>query len=187
MIVNDSNRRRRTTLVLFAVCAVLQVAIAPNIAIASGHADLMLVFAACIALGVGGTYGMIAAFLGGLFAGLVGSGPVGASAFLFTLMAFFLGMEDRNRLSEDTPSALKLFCIAAPAVELAGQLALVLAGQGGSFVEVVLLRWLPSSIMDCIVFLPFLFFLSRAGSSPAQLGKKKTGRSRQGSYRIKGL
>ena len=94
---------------------------------------------------------------------------------------------ERDRLADAASGACRLFFISTAAVELAYQLCLALTSQQGSFVDVVFLRWLPSTLLDCVVFLPFVFFLSRIGSSGPQLGKKKSGRTRKGSYRIKGL
>ncbi len=187
MIVNDSNQRRRVVLLLFCVCFVLEAALGPNIAVAGGRIDFMLIFAGCVALSFGGTYGVLCSFGAGLLFDLMTSGPVGAMAFLLTLSSFFLGAEDRDRLADDMAGACRLFFVSAAAVELAYQLCLALTSQQGSFVDVVFRRWLPSTLLDCVVFLPFVFLLSRTGSSGPQLGKKKSGRTRKGSYRIKGL
>lgn len=184
MIVNDSNKRRRVVLALFSVCAVAEAALGPNVAIAGGHINFMLIFSGCVALSFGGTYAVLCSFAAGLLFDLMTSGPVGAMAFLLTLSSFFLGAEDRDRMADDTKGACRLFFISAAATELAYQLCLVLTSQQGSFIDVVFLRWLPSTALDCVVFLPFAFALSHMGSSGPQLGKKKSGRTRKGSYRI---
>ena len=44
MQVADKNRDRRGTLVLAIVCAVLQLALAPNIGIGNGRANFALIF-----------------------------------------------------------------------------------------------------------------------------------------------
>ena len=187
MIVNDTNARRKVALVSFAICAACQVILAPNLPLANGRPNFMLIFAGSMALCYGGTFGILASFGAGLFFDIVSSGPVGVMAFLFTLMAAVIGREDRNVIADATPQALRIFCLAAPAVELASQLVLMAIGQGGTLLDTLGLRWLPASVLDIVFFLPFLLFLSRTGSRSPQLGKKKTGAHKRSKISTRGL
>ena len=67
MQVNDANRNRKVIAIVACVCALLQLAIVPNIGIANGRANLALVATACLALQIGGRTTVIFGFLAGLF------------------------------------------------------------------------------------------------------------------------
>lgn len=187
MIVNDANARRKVALIAFAICAACQVILAPNLPLANGRPNFMLIFAGSMALCYGGTFGILASFGAGLFFDIVSSGPVGLMAFLLTLMAAVIGREDRNVIADATPQALRISCLAAPAVELAAQLVLMAIGQGGALLDTLGLRWLPASVLDIVFFLPFLLCLSRTGSRSPQLGKKKTGGLKRSKISTRGL
>ena len=91
MQVNDANRNRKVIAIVACVCALLQLAIVPNIGIANGRANLALVATACLALQIGGRTTVIFGFLAGLFFDLTTTGPVGLMAFELTLVGYLLG------------------------------------------------------------------------------------------------
>ena len=80
MQVADRNREARTTVVLAVACLVLQLALAPNLALGNGRANFALVFAACVALTKGGQRAVISGFVAGLVFDLSTTGPVGLMA-----------------------------------------------------------------------------------------------------------
>ena len=95
MQINDKSHDTRGLIGLAAICAVCQLALAPNIAIANGHANFALVFAACYALTRGGDAAITAGFVSGLLFDLCSTGPIGLMAFILTLVSRFLGSEQR--------------------------------------------------------------------------------------------
>lgn len=185
LIVNDANRRRKAVAVLAVLCFLLQVGIAPNVAVANGHPNFLLVFAGCIALGIGGTFAVVAGFCAGLLFDLVTTGPVGLMALLLTVLGYVLGSDDRDRIADNMRESLALYAAGAAAVELLYQVSLAVAGLGGGFIETVFARWLPATVLDFVVFLPFCLVLAHQGSGTPQLGNRKKGKQR--GYSTKGL
>jgi rod shape-determining protein MreD len=181
MQVNDSNRNRRHILLLALLCLVLQIAISPNVGIGDGRANFALVFAAYVALTIGGRTGVLCGFLSGLVYDLSTTGPIGLMALLLTVASFVLGMEDRNRLGEDPSGSVVIFLITCAATLAAYHLAMLLVGQSSSFVDVMVLRWAPTLLLTVIAFLPFAYVGAHAGGSPLSLGGGKRSRGKLGS------
>lgn len=180
MLVNDTNKRRKTVALLAVICAVLQVGVAPHLAIANGHPNLALVFAGLVALQTGGTYGIVAGFCAGLFYDLVTTGPIGLMAGLLTALGYVVGLGERSRLTDDAAGSVRIFAAAAAAVELLYQLGLIIAGQGAGIADALLTRWLPSTLWDVIVFLPFCWVLSHRQAGTPQLGNRRKGKGQKG-------
>lgn len=180
MQVADKNRDRRGTLVLAIVCAVLQLALAPNIGIGNGRANLALVFTVCAAFNIGGRKGVLAGFFAGLFFDLSATGPIGLMAGLCAVAAYVLGQEGRNRMAGEFGASVVEFSITTLVVSLIYHLAMLMVGQSSSFLDVVALRTLPTAFLTILAFLPFAWYYSRsAGAGPSlSMG----GRHRGGSH-----
>ncbi|MBP3885410.1 MAG: rod shape-determining protein MreD [Olsenella sp.] len=170
MQVKDTNRFRRSTGLLALVCLVLQLALAPNIALANGRINFALVFAGVIALTQGGRVGVTAGFLAGLIFDLLGTGPVGLMSLLLAVAAYLMGVEVRNRIAEDPSGSVVVYVISAIAVSLLYNLAMFLVGEASSIIDVLFLRSLPTAVLSIVAFLPFVYFLSRGGSGPRLTG-----------------
>ena len=112
MQVADKNRDRRGTLVLAIVCAVLQLALAPNIGIGNGRANFAIIFTLCVAFNVGGRRGVLAGFFAGLFFDLSTTGPIGLMAGLCAAAAYVMGQEGRNRMAGEFGASVAEFSIA---------------------------------------------------------------------------
>ncbi len=167
MQVNDLNRNRRFIAILSAACVLLQLALAPHVAFGNGHPNFCLVLTGCAALALGGRRGVIFGFLTGLFFDLCTTGPVGLMAFELTLAGFFLGSEIRNRIKDDTRAAILNFLIAAAIVELVYNSTMLVVGQATSLVDVIVMRALPSTILDVLMFVPLAFILARGPQGPS--------------------
>ncbi|MCH3968250.1 MAG: rod shape-determining protein MreD [Atopobiaceae bacterium] len=193
MLVNDKNNDRRSFIILCVVCGVLQLALAPNVCIADGRANFALVLAACVAFGIGGGRGVVCGFAAGLFFDLATTGPIGLMALELTVFSFVAGSQERNRLSENPVVTFELFAAGALVVSLFYNLCMVIVGQA-SIVDALVFRTLPTTLLTCLAFLPFLYLLSRGmGSSPrlsrSSLGSSsyKGARRGAGHLRTKGL
>lgn len=185
MQVSDRNRESRSIAVLALVCAVLQLALAPNVGLGNGRANFALVFSACVALQSGGRRGVVAGFLAGLFFDLSTTGPVGLMAFCLTVSSYVLGLEGRDRMSGDLGASVALFSASALAVSLVYHLAMLLVGQADSVVDVLFLRTLPTAALSVVFFLPFAYYFSRVRSSGSGLGSSRAARG--GHFSKKGL
>ena len=152
MQISDKNREARGIALTAIICAVLQLAIAPNVGLGNGRANLALVFAATV------------------FYDLSTTGPIGLMALLLSVCGFALGGEGRNRLSGEFASGILLFVVADLIVNVGYGLGLMLAGQGGGFVDAVFLRALPGALLSLVCFLPFAYFETRIRTSGPSLG-----------------
>lgn len=185
MQVKDANRVRRSIGVAFVVTMLLHVALFPNISLVEGKANLLLVFAAYVALGIGGEVGVTAGFAAGLAFDLTTTGPVGLMALELTLASYVLGRERRNRLAEDPSGSMRAFLVAALCVELAYGIAMLATGSGAGIVSLLFMRLLPSVVLDCVVFAVYLAIGSR-GSRGGAAFSGGAGSSVLGGKRIRG-
>ena len=173
MQVKDSNRNRREFAVLAVVCLVLQVAMAPNIGIGNGRANMALVFSGITALMVGGQTGVLCGFLAGLVFDLSTTGPIGLMAFLLTIGSFVVGSEVRNRLADGFRSSMTTFAAFAGVVTLFYHVAMLLVGEASNVFDGLFLRTIPTLVLTMLAFAPFAWYLSNASGSPLTLGRKK--------------
>ena len=168
MQVADKNRDRRGTLILAIVCAVCQLALAPNIGIGNGRANFALIFTACVAFNVGGKRGVLAGFFAGLFFDLSTTGPVGLMAGCCAAAAYLMGQEGRNRMAGEFGATVAEFSVATLVVSLIYHFAMLVVGQSSSLLDVLVLRTLPTALLTIIAFLPFSWFYSRStGGGPS--------------------
>lgn len=185
MQVNDTNRNRRDIGWVGLLCLVLQVALAPYLTIADGVANLALVFAGYVALSIGGRTGVACGFAAGVVYDLATTGPLGLMACTLTVAAFAMGMEDRNRLGEDTGGALVMYLIVSLAAILFYHLFMLGMGQVASLVDALVRRALPTYLLTTLAFLPFAWAGARSsGSGTPTLGQRRAARARRGSGRF---
>ena len=79
-------------IITIVVCILLQLGIAPVVAIAGAQPNFLLICVLLIASRSGITTGSIAGFLLGLFYDFAGDGVIGAMALVFTLTALVVGL-----------------------------------------------------------------------------------------------
>lgn len=185
MQVNDTNRNRRGMLVLGLACLLLQLALAPNVGIGNGRINFALIYAALVALMVGGRTGVISGFFAGLVFDLSTTGPIGLMALLLTVMASVLGLEERNRLADGLPQTLTTFGVASLAVVFVYHLMMLFVGQATDLGDVLLLRTLPTFALTFVAFIPFAYFLCRSSEGGSGGGLRR--RRRGGRFDIRGL
>ncbi len=171
MQVKDSHKKKRSALVIGAICLVLQLALSPYICLGNGFANFALVYAGVIALSTGGKGAVISGFVAGLLYDLTSTTPIGLMALLLTVFGYVLGIEERNRFGDGFVSSLTSFGVGAMTVEVAYHLAMLLLGVAQSLSDVILLRVLPSFALTFIAFLPFAYFLVRAAGSGRGMAK----------------
>ena len=183
MEVKNTNKSRRSTTALAILCLVLQVAIAPNIGLEHGRANLALVFSGVYALWKGGRRGVLAGFFAGVLYDLLTTGPFGLMAGLCTLVAYGLGIEARNRFVDGMVSSITSFGTASLLALLAYHLTMALLGESVSVVDMFVLRTLPSFAMTFLAFLPFAYWRVRQGAKGRGLGAgSKVSPAKRGSH-----
>lgn len=176
MQVNDTSRNRRSMLWLGVACLVLQLALAPNIALGNGRVNFALIYAAVFSLSVGGREGVLCGFFAGLVFDLSTTGPIGLMALLLTVMSYALGAEERNRMADGFPATMALFGMASLSVIFVYHLSMLLAGQATDLVDVLVMRTLPTFALTFVAFIPFAYFLCRSAEGAAGgIGRRRRG------------
>ncbi|WP_068540614.1 rod shape-determining protein MreD [Olegusella massiliensis] len=175
MQIRDKNKNRRSFGVLALICIVLQLALAPNIGIGNGRANIAMVFAGIVSLSVGGGAGVLASFAAGVFYDLSTTGPFGLMAFLLTVMSYILGSEERNRLSDEPTESITAFAASSLVANLVYHLTMLFVGASKSFVDAVVLRTLPTFLLTLLVFAIFTHFLNLGSGNSAMKTARKAG------------
>lgn len=189
MQIKDSIKTRRDFGALAALCLVLQVAVAPNVPLGNGRANLALVFAGIASMMMGGRTGVICGFLAGLVFDLSTTGPIGLMSFLLTIGSFLMGMEPRNRMADDFAGSLRTFSWLAAGVTLLYHVAMFLVGEASSIMDVVFMRTIPTLALTVLAFAPFAYVISHETGNALSLGGKpsKTPRSHGSRYDLGNL
>lgn len=176
MQVRDANVRRRGLVLAAVITGFLQLAVAPNISLFSGHANFCLAFAAYVALSIGGPTGVVCGFLAGLFFDFSATTPIGLMAFELCLMSYLLGVERRNRLVDGLGNAVRLFALAAAVVELLYFSVMLIVDGSDGFAWMIAGACVPSIALDILVFAAYAAFAPRTSTDSSLF----SGRTRLG-------
>lgn len=187
MLVNDPTKVRRQTVILALVLGLLQIAVAPNIGIGSGRANLALVFVGCMCMGSESSTAPFYGFFAGLFYDLVGSGPIGLMALILTAAAWILSLAGQTKPSEDLGSALAFYGPVAAVVNVVYAIVLLISGQAESFIATIVFHALPAIILDIAVFALVAFIMGRTSTPSSGLGSARHSRSKGGLSMKRGL
>lgn len=155
----DSARFTISLAVGAVIAVLLQMVCAPNIALFGAFSNFIAVYVLVVSVVNPDRFTVVLAFALGLLFDLLGSGPVGAMAFLLTLVSY-LASRAFFALDNDT-LFIPLFVLAVSffAVELF--YGVFLAGTGAAgFLEACVFRALPCALYDCaaaLVIYPLVF------------------------------
>ena len=173
---NTKSVPTRVLVITFVVAAVLQLALAPQISLAGGAINFMVVAALALSVCVEpGTAGCVG-FISGLFFDLTSSVPVGLMSLLLTLGAYLVSNVSQGVAPGLNLESLRPTALAVLLVNLANGLALFLMGSESSLLYALGVHALVSSALDILVLIPFLAVLgttvqssgfSARGSSPS--------------------
>lgn len=151
----------------------LQVVVAPNIAFASILPNFLAAWVLVLAVVRADRVSFVLAFALGLLFDLLGTGPVGAMAFLL-VFASFLASRAFVVLSNDTLfMPLVVLAVSLFVIEFGYAVFLMGTGYSAGLVEVFLYRAFPCALYDCIVALIMFPVAMRfmAPSGPQQPGQ----------------
>ncbi|MEN6429489.1 MAG: rod shape-determining protein MreD, partial [Coriobacteriales bacterium] len=107
---------------------ILQVMVAPHIAILGSVPSFPLLVVITLAFVEGSVAGSTAGFIAGLILDLLGSGPIGAWALVFTLVGYIAGALEANIFAEGWLLPVTVALIASLVTELVYLLVLVVLG-----------------------------------------------------------
>jgi rod shape-determining protein MreD len=141
--------------------ALLQVGLAPYIAIAGVVPDVLLLVVVTLALVEGPVAGASAGFAAGLIFDLLGSGPVGPMVLVLTVIGYMAGLLHENMFAEGWLLPLTVLAIASLASALAYGLFLDLLGAGGPLVLTFFTKMFPEALYDTALALLVYPWLAR--------------------------
>lgn len=160
------------------VAILLQIVVAPNIAIFAAQPNFLLAYVLAVAIARPLEAGPVLPFVLGLLSDLLGTGPVGAMALLFVLVSF-LASRAFAVLDNDTLfMPLTILVVATFAVEMLYGVLLIALGLPVSPVDAFLYRALPCSLYDCVVGLVLYPLVARLMAGGAQDRGPRTPRLR---------
>lgn len=157
----------RVFIVVGAIVAVLlQVLIAPHIAIASAVPNFIVAFTIAVAVVRARSFGCVLPFVLGLAFDLMGGGPVGLMAFSLTLLSYLLSRFVDHVGNDSLFMALAFAAIGVLLVDLLYGVLLLLFGYNASFLDALVYRMAPCIVYDIVLTL-LLCPLARRFLQPA--------------------
>lgn len=154
------------------VAVILQIVVAPNIALFSAMPNFIVAYTLLVAIVRPTSAGPVLPFVLGLVFDLVSGGPVGAMAFLLVLISF-LASRAFVVLDNDTLfMPLVIFVAATVLVEALYGAFLLALGFDATALDAFVYRALPCALYDCVIGLVLYPLAARvlAGAAPAQPG-----------------
>lgn len=178
MNLRETGRGSRPIWVVAVIAAVLQLAIPPQISIASGTVNFMVALALVLSLSCDPSSAVYIGFASGLFFDLTSSAPIGLMTLILTVASFVVATSSHGVLGGFTTDSLRLVAIGIVAVNLINGLCLFFMGVQTNFLWALFGHGISSSILDMLAAALTLFFM---GSSTTQRGFSS--RSRGGRYK----
>ncbi len=154
-------RRALPTIAALFVAVVMQVAIAPNIAIGRAVPNFMLLVVVALALTEGPAAGASAGFVAGVLFDLLGSGPIGPAALVLTVVGYLAGSLSANMFAEGWRLPVTVVLIASLLAELSYGVVLAILGVGQPFWSTFAAVMLPTAVYNGVLALLAFPFLAR--------------------------
>lgn len=154
----------RTAVPVFAsvlVAALLQVGLAPYVAVGGVVPNLLLLVVVTLALVRGPAAGTSAGFAAGLIFDLLGSGPVGPMALVLALTGYVAGLLHEQMFAEGWLLPLTVLALASLSAEVAYGLILDLLGSPGPFWLAFVTKMLPGAVYNTVLALVVYPWLAR--------------------------
>ncbi|MDZ4170327.1 MAG: rod shape-determining protein MreD [Coriobacteriia bacterium] len=143
------------------VAAILQVGLAPYLAIGGVVPNFLLLVVVTLALTTGSGEGAAVGFTAGLMFDLIGSGPVGPMALVLALAGFVAGLLHEAMFAEGWLQPLTVFAITALVCEIAYMLLLSLLGVEIPFWSALLTKAVPAAVYNTALALLVYPWLAR--------------------------
>lgn len=170
------------------VTVVLQIVLAPNIAIFAAMPNFFLAYVLIIAILRPDTRTvLVLAFVLGLMYDLLSHTPVGTMAFLLVLFSF-LAARLFSFLDNDTFfMPILIYCVAALVIEVLYAGFMLLFGVSAGIVDALVYRALPCAIYDCVIGLilyPLMIRVFAGGSAPSTPKTTSVGPTSRGALNV---
>lgn len=152
----------RVATVIGALVAVLvQVLVAPHIAVGFAVPNFMAAFALVVAVARSESAGLALPFIVGLAYDLVSGGPVGAMAFAVTAVSSATAWAHRRAGNDTLFMALFVLVVGVLAVEVAYGAFILMLGYSASLLEALAYRVVPCFVYDAIIAVVLYLVLAR--------------------------
>lgn len=152
------NRSLTTTLALLAA-VVLQIAVAPNIAVFGVVPNLVFLVVLTLALTEGPVAGCVSGFVGGLLFDLLGTSVVGPYALVFCVVGYVAGLLQANMFAEGWLLPVTVAFIASLGAEIAYGVIMAVLDVGMPFGSAFVRIMLPGAVyttMLAVLLYPIL-------------------------------
>ncbi len=154
-------RRFLPTAAAIMVAMLLQVAIAPHIAIGRAVPNLFLLVVVTLAFVEGPREGASAGFVAGLLFDLLGTSPVGPAALVLTIVGYTAGALHSHMFAEGWRLPLTVLFITSISAEVAYGVVLSILGAGAAFWQSFTSVMLPAAIYNVVLALLVYPWLAR--------------------------
>lgn len=133
------------------VAVLLQLLLAPYIAVFSAIPNFVAAYAVLVAIASPSSYGCVLPFVLGLAFDLAGGGPVGAMAFSLTLFTYLLARYVEHAGNDSLFMSLAFIALGLLLVELSYAVFLLLSGYDANLFEALAYRVAPCFIYDLVI------------------------------------
>lgn len=177
MDFRDQGPSPRTFAITAVVCVLLQAGLAPQIEIAGGRIDFMIILVCLSAFSGDPSRAVWCGFLCGLFYDLIASVPVGVMSLLLTVGSFALVHGNWGLTAGSATTRSLVICVFALAVNSVYSIILLFMGLESSPLVALLGHALPSAILTGLVAIPVLALTGYGASSSgfSASGSRQTG------------
>jgi len=159
--METKNQNLAFTIVGSIITFLLQVMLAPNIAILDVVPNLFLVFVVLNAMQSTRTCACVTGFVLGLLYDFLSVGALGTMAFVLTIIGFAVNSLNRDMFTSSWISKSFVLLIAAFFAELLHSVFLSILGFDSDFITSLIMRVLPGSVYDALFGLIVIAIMSR--------------------------
>lgn len=152
---------RWTTAGALLVALVLQVMIAPHLAIFGVTPNLLLLVVITLAFVEGSSAGASTGFVAGLLMDLLSTGPIGAWALVMTVTGYLSGSLKRNLFAEGWLAPVTVGIVAALVADLAYLIVVTVIGVGPAFWGALGRLVLPRAVYNAVLVMLAYPWLAR--------------------------
>ena len=167
------NRFLPTAIALVVAC-ILQIALAPYLAIFGVVPKILFIVVVTVALTEGSVAGCVSGFCGGLLLDLLGSSVVGPYALVLSVVGYVAGMLQANVFAEGWLLPVTAVFVASLVTEISYGIILALLGANASFWHSLVTVMLPGALYNtalALVTYPWLARLLRGDRGVKSLGR----------------
>ena len=165
-----------STVIGVVITLLLQIIVAPNIAINDVVPNFALLFTVITAIRYGSVQASTVGFILGLFYDLISQGPLGVMSLVLAILGYSAGSLNKSMLSGSLLIQMFIVLVAAFFGELLHSVILAVIGYDSNFPMSLLMRVFPGTIYDSVFGLIILPIMA-SGSNPRKRRTGETGRS----------